>query len=444
MPRSAMWAKVFQTFWPVMTHSSPSRTARVDSPARSDPDPGSLNSWHHETSPVNDFRSRRWRNSSDPWVTTVGPAIVSPKNSRAPGPWAPASPRRRSTSRWRSGGRPRPPWPSGKPTQASPRSYWRERNSSTGAVRGSSSSKSRLVRSCTRDASSAMARTYCAGPPASRSDVTGPARVGSGLQAGDAPPFAVRGVPEAVVQPMVALLPELEGRWGDPHPAPPRRPRHRSAGELGLELPDLAVQGLAALDGPALPGRMGADLAFTVPGGEVGVGLLRAGPVGRALDPHLAAQGLPEEQEGGMGVVGQLMALAAVVVGEERESVLAPALEQQHAHRRTALGIGGGNGHGLGAGRDGRRPVEPPTELGQRIGIAGAFVAGFLRLGHAPTLASRRAVASLRAGACPHRRTDRTLGDPWLPGDCPPQQRRCRPVHQGDARRRGGTSPARG
>ena len=35
MPRSAMCASVFQTFWPSTTHSSPSRTARVERPARS-------------------------------------------------------------------------------------------------------------------------------------------------------------------------------------------------------------------------------------------------------------------------------------------------------------------------------------------------------------------------------------------------------------------------
>ncbi len=37
IPRSAMWASVFHTFCPVMTHSSPSRTARVARPARSEP-----------------------------------------------------------------------------------------------------------------------------------------------------------------------------------------------------------------------------------------------------------------------------------------------------------------------------------------------------------------------------------------------------------------------
>ena len=40
------------TFWPVTTHSSPSLIALVCRPARSDPAPGSLKSWHHAFCPV--------------------------------------------------------------------------------------------------------------------------------------------------------------------------------------------------------------------------------------------------------------------------------------------------------------------------------------------------------------------------------------------------------
>src|SRR5205823_6028955 len=46
IPHFAMCARVVQTFWPLTTHSSPSLTARVASPARSEPAPGSLKSWH--------------------------------------------------------------------------------------------------------------------------------------------------------------------------------------------------------------------------------------------------------------------------------------------------------------------------------------------------------------------------------------------------------------
>ncbi len=36
------WAPVVKIFWPLMTHSSPSRTARVLAPAMSEPPSGSV------------------------------------------------------------------------------------------------------------------------------------------------------------------------------------------------------------------------------------------------------------------------------------------------------------------------------------------------------------------------------------------------------------------
>ena len=38
---SALWALLVQIFWPLITYSSPSRTARVWTEARSEPAPGS-------------------------------------------------------------------------------------------------------------------------------------------------------------------------------------------------------------------------------------------------------------------------------------------------------------------------------------------------------------------------------------------------------------------
>ena len=56
MPKLATCASVVHTFWPLTIHSSPSRTARVDRPATSEPAPGSLNIWHQISSPVNSGR----------------------------------------------------------------------------------------------------------------------------------------------------------------------------------------------------------------------------------------------------------------------------------------------------------------------------------------------------------------------------------------------------
>jgi hypothetical protein len=56
-------------------YSSPSSSARVRSPARSDPALGSLNSWHHTWSPRMIGRRNCCFCSSVPWAMIVGPII---------------------------------------------------------------------------------------------------------------------------------------------------------------------------------------------------------------------------------------------------------------------------------------------------------------------------------------------------------------------------------
>ena len=112
---------MFHTFWPLTIHSSPSFTAFVPRPAKSLPAPGSLNSWHQRSSPVNIGRRKRRFCSSLPWVTMVGPASAM-KNVLGSCGAAPALRQRSSTMRLRLGGTPRPPKPSGKCTHARPAS----------------------------------------------------------------------------------------------------------------------------------------------------------------------------------------------------------------------------------------------------------------------------------------------------------------------------------
>ena len=52
IPRSAVVPREVHTFWPLMIHSSPSSTALVVRPARSEPAPGSENNWHQAFCPV--------------------------------------------------------------------------------------------------------------------------------------------------------------------------------------------------------------------------------------------------------------------------------------------------------------------------------------------------------------------------------------------------------
>jgi hypothetical protein len=104
MPHFENWAPEVQTFWPLTTHSSPSRTARVCRPARSEPAPGSLNSWHHTSRPLTMSGRNRSRCSSVPCSTIVGPAIITPMPDG--GPNAPA--RRRSSWTTAASSVPRP------------------------------------------------------------------------------------------------------------------------------------------------------------------------------------------------------------------------------------------------------------------------------------------------------------------------------------------------
>ena len=64
--RLAMCADEVQTFCPLTTQWSPSLTALVARLARSEPAPGSLNSWHQISSPVHSGRSQRFFCSSLP------------------------------------------------------------------------------------------------------------------------------------------------------------------------------------------------------------------------------------------------------------------------------------------------------------------------------------------------------------------------------------------
>jgi hypothetical protein len=75
MPQRARSGDEVHTFWPSTTHSSPSRSARVDRLARSDPAPGSLNSWHHISSPRSIGGRKRSFCSSVPCARIVGPAM---------------------------------------------------------------------------------------------------------------------------------------------------------------------------------------------------------------------------------------------------------------------------------------------------------------------------------------------------------------------------------
>jgi hypothetical protein len=74
MPQSACCAIDVQTFWPFSNQPPSVRVALVDSDARSEPAPGSLNSWHHVSSPRRVGRIQRSCCASLPYTIRVGNA----------------------------------------------------------------------------------------------------------------------------------------------------------------------------------------------------------------------------------------------------------------------------------------------------------------------------------------------------------------------------------
>ena len=109
--QSATCASVVQIFWPVMTQSSPSRTAVVRSDARSEPASGSEKPWHQMSSP------RRIRGSSAVFWSSVPCAMSGGATFGIPitliGPGAPERCSSSFQTSWSSTPAPRPPYSTG-------------------------------------------------------------------------------------------------------------------------------------------------------------------------------------------------------------------------------------------------------------------------------------------------------------------------------------------
>ena len=111
MPQLLTRPPEHHTLAPLTTKWSPSRSARVDSDARSLPAPASENSWHHTWSAVNVARRCSSRCSAVPWRRMAPPASTSPTMLSTGG--TPARAHSTSHAPWCSSLRPRPPCSTG-------------------------------------------------------------------------------------------------------------------------------------------------------------------------------------------------------------------------------------------------------------------------------------------------------------------------------------------
>ncbi len=198
--------------------------------------------------------------------------------------------------------------------------------------------------------------------------------------------------------------PELDALGSEAVATPVRRPGDGAGKALGhLGRPPLEPRPVR--DRLALRRGPGAELAGALPGGEVGVGLGRVETGGVAGDDHLAPDGEPAEDQAGPGVLAELAALGAVVVGEPREAAGVDALEEHVAGPGGTGGVGGGQDHGGGLGQPGRdRGVEPPGELLERVGgqlggLHGAFLVPPGEAHHRPSCELVSAAACRRRSA---------------------------------------------
>src|SRR5258708_13071881 len=144
---------------------------------------------------------------------------------------------------------------------------------------------------------------------------------------------------------------------------------------LAPELVPLALEQGAILDRLALRARPRADARTQRARREVAARLLGAHLFRRTFDPHLALELLPHERERGARIDGELLALLALVVGEEHEAARVGALEEHDAGGWMAARVDRRQRHrrGLGNLRLNRR-LHPLLELPQRIPIDGRLV----------------------------------------------------------------------
>ena len=119
----AVSAADVQIFCPLITHSSPSSTARVPRLARSEPEPGSEYPWHQRSWPER-MRGRKWLFwRSVPQCSRVLPTILIPNPSWGPPVGTPALQNSSATTTISSGDSPPPPYCWGHDGASSPFSY---------------------------------------------------------------------------------------------------------------------------------------------------------------------------------------------------------------------------------------------------------------------------------------------------------------------------------
>ena len=139
------------------------------------------------------------------------------------------------------------------------------------------------------------------------------------------------------MEPVLAVLPEFEGRGRDPPATPPRGPLDLAVDELGRPPGHLRRRARRGRR-PWLWREARAPIWLPGPGWRSRRRTPRRRPARPCPRSAPGGPSAPSRRAARLGIGRQLAALAAVVVGVEDESVGAPRLEQHHPHRGSAVG----------------------------------------------------------------------------------------------------------
>lgn len=187
------------------------------------------------------------------------------------------------------------------------------------------------------------------------------------MEADDFPAGGGEAIFEAVVDAVGAALPELNGDGGDSVAAPPIGLGDFAISEFLDKLVEFGFKNGAGGDDFALLADPRADAATEWAAEEVSEGFGGGDFFGFAADDDLSFEVEPREEEGDIGILGNVVGFAAMVVGEEDEAALVEGFEEDGAGEDEAGGIGSGEDHGVGLDDVGGAGfVEPASEEDER------------------------------------------------------------------------------
>ncbi len=196
-------------------------------------------------------------------------------------------------------------------------------------------------------------------------------------------------LPAIGLQPVAA--PVGRTRWGE------RKPR-RVLGGIGH-------QHRAPCNHLALRAGPGAQARIERTAGIVGIALFGRDFFDPSFNAHHALEFDPVKLQRRVGVAGQILALAAVVIGVPDDAVLIEAFDQHHPGRGSEAGVDRGQSHRVGFGQlGGDGLLQPLAKLRQRVGMGGTFVEfgaliAFAQIGDGRQV-GRHACSIRRALAC--------------------------------------------